>query len=79
MPSTITVRPWPDPVIDTLGHDARSMYAEVFWLPTLGPSTVKFHGCQAENFISGSEPRFHGCQVFGRPDGGSSTSVGRRR
>lgn len=40
MPSTITVRPWPDPVIDTLGHDARSMYAEVFWLPTLGPSTL---------------------------------------
>ncbi len=40
MPSTITVRPWPDPVIDTLGHDARSLYAEVFWLPTLGPSTL---------------------------------------
>lgn len=40
MPPTITVRPWADPVIDTLGHDARSMYAEVFWLPTLGPSTL---------------------------------------
>jgi hypothetical protein len=37
---TIRVRPWPDPVIDTLGHDPRSLYVEVFWLPTLGPSTL---------------------------------------
>ena len=40
MPETIRVRPWPDPVIDTLGHDPRSLYVETFWLPTLGPTSV---------------------------------------
>jgi hypothetical protein len=37
---TVAVRPWPDPVIDTLGHDPRSVYVERFWLPTLGPTTL---------------------------------------
>ncbi len=37
---TITVRPWPDPVIDALGHDPRSPYVERFWLGVLGPSTT---------------------------------------
>ncbi|MBX3314184.1 MAG: hypothetical protein KF906_07670 [Actinobacteria bacterium] len=36
---TIRVAPWPDPVIDRLGHDPRSSYAETFWLPVIGPST----------------------------------------
>lgn len=40
MPTSITVRPWPDPVIDTIGHDPRSLYVESFWLPTLGPTSV---------------------------------------
>ncbi len=40
MPTTIAVRPWPDPVIDTLGHDPRSVYVETFWLPTLGPTSL---------------------------------------
>ncbi len=40
MPTTIAVRPWPDPVIDTLGHDPRSLYVETFWLPTLGPTSL---------------------------------------
>lgn len=40
MPETIRIRPWPDPVIDTLGHDPRSLYVETFWLPTLGPTTL---------------------------------------
>jgi len=40
MPATLTVRPWPDPVLDTLGHDPRSLYVETFWLPTLGPTAV---------------------------------------
>lgn len=40
MPETITIRPWPDPVIDTLGHDPRSLYVELYWLPTLGPTTL---------------------------------------
>jgi hypothetical protein len=37
---TMTVRPWPDPVIDALGHDPRSQYVERFWLGVLGPSTT---------------------------------------
>jgi len=36
----LRIRPWPDPVIDTLGHDPRSLYVETFWLPTLGPTAV---------------------------------------
>jgi hypothetical protein len=38
--TTLRIVPWIDPVIDTLGHDARSLYAELFYLPTLGPSTL---------------------------------------
>ena len=40
MPTTLTIVPWPDPVIDTIGHDPRSLYAETFWLPTLGPTAL---------------------------------------
>ena len=36
----ILIRPWPDPVIDRLGHDPRSPYVEQFWLGVLGPSTT---------------------------------------
>jgi hypothetical protein len=32
--------PWPDAVIDSLGHDPRSAYVERFWLGILGPSTT---------------------------------------
>jgi hypothetical protein len=37
---TLTIRPWPDPVIDQVGHDPRSAYVERFWLGILGPSTT---------------------------------------
>ncbi|MET0727300.1 MAG: hypothetical protein ABWZ76_03270 [Acidimicrobiales bacterium] len=37
---TLTIRPWPDPVIDELGHDARSEYVERFWLGVLGPTAI---------------------------------------
>ena len=37
---TLTVRPWPDPVIDQLGYDPRSHYVETYWLGILGPSTA---------------------------------------
>lgn len=37
---TINVRPWPDPVIDNLGHDPRSAYVEQYWLGILGPSAT---------------------------------------
>jgi len=40
MPATLAIRPWPDPIIDTLGHDPRSLYVERFWLPTLGPTSL---------------------------------------
>lgn len=40
MPNTITVQPWPDPILDTSGHDPRSAYVETFWLPTLGPTAL---------------------------------------
>ncbi len=37
---TLEIKSWPDPVIEALGHDPRSSYAETFWLPVLGPSTT---------------------------------------
>jgi hypothetical protein len=40
LPEIIRVRPWVDPLIDTLGHDPRSLYVESFWLPTLGPTAL---------------------------------------
>ncbi len=40
MADTLDIRPWPDPVIDALGHDPRSSYVETYWLSILGPSTV---------------------------------------
>jgi hypothetical protein len=38
--SILPVRPWADPLIDTLGFDPRSAYVEQFWLSVLGPSTT---------------------------------------
>jgi len=37
---TLKIHPWPDPVIDVVGHDPRSFYVEEFWLSILGPSTT---------------------------------------
>ena len=37
---SLTIRPWPDDVIDSLGHDPRSHYVETYWLGILGPSTT---------------------------------------
>lgn len=39
-PVVLPIRPWPDGVIDALGHDPRSAYVERFWLGILGPSTT---------------------------------------
>jgi hypothetical protein len=36
----LRVEPWPDPVIDEVGHDPRSAYVETFCLAVLGPSTT---------------------------------------
>ena len=38
----LTIRPWPDDVIDSLGHDPRSHYVETYWLGILGPPTMSF-------------------------------------
>lgn len=38
--ASLTVRPWPDPVIDAVGHDPRSPYVERFWLGVLGPTAT---------------------------------------
>ncbi|MGH9246355.1 MAG: hypothetical protein ACRD29_18990 [Acidimicrobiales bacterium] len=40
--SSLVVRPWPDSVIDQIGHDPRSSYVERFWLPVIGPSATWF-------------------------------------
>jgi len=37
---TIRVVGWPDPVIDRLGYDPRSLYVETFWLGILGPTST---------------------------------------
>ncbi|MDQ2651253.1 MAG: hypothetical protein M3Z03_17080 [Actinomycetota bacterium] len=39
---SLTVVPWPDVVIDTVGWDPRSAYVERFWLGVLGPSATWF-------------------------------------
>lgn len=36
----LSIRPWPDPVIDAVGVDPRHDYVEQFWLGVLGPSTT---------------------------------------
>jgi hypothetical protein len=35
---SVFVQPWPDQVIDSLGHDPHDSYCERFWLPVVGPS-----------------------------------------
>ena len=39
-PDVLHVRPWPDDVLDHLGHEPRSTYVEEYWLGILGPSTT---------------------------------------
>lgn len=36
----IRVVPWPDPILEQVGHDPRSDYVERFWLAVLGPSAT---------------------------------------
>jgi hypothetical protein len=37
---SLIVRPWLDPVVDTIGFDVRSVYAETFYLPVVGPTAL---------------------------------------
>lgn len=36
----LQILPWPDVVLDQLGHDPRSPYVERFWLSVLGPTAT---------------------------------------
>ena len=38
--SQLWILPWSDPVLDKTGHNPRSLYVEMFWLPILGPSST---------------------------------------
>lgn len=38
--TSLRVRPWPDALIDAVGHDLRSAYVERFWLGILGPTST---------------------------------------
>ena len=42
-PQSLTVVPWPDAIIDRIGHHPRSLYVETYWLAILGPSTTWLH------------------------------------
>ena len=37
---TLVVVPWIDPIVDEVGFDVFSRYAEMFWLPIMGPSAL---------------------------------------
>jgi hypothetical protein len=47
---SLIVLPWPDPVVEAVGHDPRSPYVEHFWLGILGPSTTWLLRRMAERF-----------------------------
>jgi len=36
----LMVVPWHDPIVDSIGHDVRSLYVELFWLNVLGPTAT---------------------------------------
>ncbi len=36
----LRIEAWLDPVVEEMGHDPRSAYAEMYWLPVLGPSVT---------------------------------------
>lgn len=55
----LNVSPWPDPVIDTLGHDPRSAYVETYWLGILGPSTTWL----ARHLVAGLETEPQGYRL----------------
>lgn len=56
VPGKLRICAWPDPVIDTLGHDPRSAYVETYWLGILGPSTTWL----ARRLVAGLEARPEG-------------------
>ena len=81
MPTTLTIVPWADALVDTLGYDPRSLYAETFWLPTLGPTSLLLMRHLANRFDrsqEGVELRVADTSValgVGNRDGNSSPIV----
>jgi hypothetical protein len=73
--STVTVSPWPDPLLDKFGYEPRSPYVERFWLPIIGPSGTML----LRRLAGGFDTCPHGYELdlthaahalgMGRPDG----------
>lgn len=40
LPPIVTVRLWPDPIIEAIGFGPQSSYIEYCWLPVLGPTAT---------------------------------------
>ena len=51
----VTVRPWPDPVLDVHGHDPRGAYVERFWLGVIGPTATWIMRRLADRFDDAPE------------------------
>jgi hypothetical protein len=52
---TVTILPWPDPLLDRFGHDPRSPYVDRFWLPIIGPSGTVLLRRLAQGFATSPE------------------------
>ena len=55
---SIEVVPVRHPILEALGHDPASNYAEQFWLPVIGPSALWAHRRLTAGFLSG-EHNYH--------------------
>ena len=55
---SLTVHPWPDPLIDSLGHHPCSLYVETYWLGILGPSTTFLLRHLVTTLEASPEPHF---------------------
>ena len=56
---TIVVVPWSDPVVDEDGASVFSRYAELYWLPILGPSALWI----LRRIVMGFEASPHGFEL----------------
>ena len=56
---TIVVVPWSDPVVDEDGASVFSRYAELYWLPILGPSALWI----LRRIVMGFEESPHGFEL----------------
>ena len=56
LPGSLAIEPWPDDVIDALGHDPRSQYVEIYWLGILGPSSMVGYPYRARRHLHPDKP-----------------------